>query len=134
MEAETNHPQPGPFVFHPNVGQPLPAREALHRTAAYRRDEESHGHKRGEYTESEFFGIDMIQDLIRRHPGAVGIRCYYGINAHDPDGSNTRRLTLVAVDAKGHDLFTGGSLRGIKDPGDGETLGDGYTCPKHCPT
>lgn len=133
MNTESDNPQPKPTVFDRNVGRRLLAKEARQRIAAYRKDEESRGRKRGEYTESEFFGIDVIEDLIKRNPNAVGIRCYYGINAKDEDGDNVRRLTIVAVDAQGRDLFLGGDLRGLKDDGDGDTLGDGFTCPRHCP-
>ena len=126
-------PRPEPTKFDRHVGRKLPAKEAIERVAAYRKDEEGRGNKRGGYTESEFFGADAIQEFIKGHPGCIGIRFYYGINADDPDGRNVRRLTLVAVDAHGRDIFTGGDLRGLKDPGDGEALGDGYTCPRHCP-
>lgn len=133
MSTEDPYPQPNPPEFNPAIGKPLPARTAFERVATYRKDEESRGRKRGDYTESEFFGIRAIQDLIDRNPGSVGIRFYYGINTDDPDGPNARRLTLVAVDSKGRDLFAGGDLRGLKDTGDGETLGDGLNCPRHCP-
>ncbi len=126
-------PQPKPTRFTPEIGRRISTKEALERTAAYREDEEGRGNKREEYTEAEFFGRGVIEDLIRRHPDCVGIRMYYGINADDPDGPNTRRLTLVAVDAKGNDLFTGGDLRGLKDEGDKQAVGDGFTCPRHCP-
>lgn len=134
MSTNDPSPQPEPIKFDRNVGRKLFASEALGRTAAYRKDEESRGRKRGDYTESEFFGIDAIQGLIDQHPGCVGIRFYYGINARDAEGYEARRLTLVAVDAAGQDLFRGGDLRGLKDEGDGETLGDGYDCPRRCPT
>ncbi len=121
------------YEFGRGIGRKLTAKEALYRTEAHRKDEESRGNKPETYTEAEFFGLDVIEDLIKRNPGCVGIRMYYGINANDPDGPNTRRLTLVAVDAKGKDVFNGGSLRGLKDDGDGDAVGDGYTCPRHCP-
>ncbi len=133
MSTGDKYPRPESTPFVRTAGDGIKAKEALERTAAYRKDEESRGHKRGEYTESEFFGAETIQELLRQHPGSVGIRFYYGINVNDPDGPNARRLTLVAVDAAGKDIFKGGDLRGLKDPGDGEAVGDGINCPRHCP-
>lgn len=132
MTTEEQYPRPEPFEFDRTIGRKLKAEEARTRIAAYRRDEEGRNRKRGEYTESEFFGIDRILEIIRQNPAAVGIRFYYGINERDEDGPNVRRLTLVAVDGQGKDLFRGGDLRGLKDDGDDDTVGNGYTCPRHC--
>ena len=122
--------------YHGDVGRFLTGQDAIARTTRHRQRKEEQGFKPGSYTRGEFFGINRINKLLGRKD-CVGIRIYYGKTYEDRDdnltnegeGELTSRLILVGVRADGTDIFD--DPTGQKD-GDGDALGDGHDCPRHC--
>lgn len=124
--------------FHGNVGRFLNGKDAVDRTTRYKRHKEQNQRcAPGSYTRGEFFGINRINKLLGRKD-CVGIRIYYGKTYEDKDenpvnegeGELRSRLVLVGVRADGSDIFD--DKTGLKGDGDGDALGDGYSCPRHC--
>lgn len=123
--------------YNGDVGRFLTGQDAIARTTRYKRHKEGRGFKPGTYTRGEFFGINRINKLLGRED-CVGIRIYYGRTFEDKDenpvgegeGEMKPRLVIVGVRADGSDIFD--DKTGLKGDGDGDALGDGHTCPKHC--
>ncbi|MBO0948768.1 hypothetical protein [Fibrella forsythiae] len=123
--------------FHGDVGRFLTGQDARSRTARYKRYKQEKGYKPDTFARAEFFGINRINKLLGRKD-CVGIRIYYGKTHEDVDGNVVddgqgelkSRLVLVGVRADGTDIFD--DPTGRKDPGDGDALGDGFECPRHC--
>ena len=98
------------------------------------------GLKPDEYTRSEYFGINQVMALLEQ-PGCMGLRIHHAKRWEDADGNPTEpgkgelkpRVLLTGVDAKGHDMAPKTSRAGLKDiDDDGQALGDGPVCPRHC--
>lgn len=124
--------------YHGNVGRFLTGKDAVARTSRYKtHKEKEQGCAPDSYTRGEFFGINRINKLLGRKD-CVGIRIYYGKTFEDSDenlveegnGELRSRLVIVGVRADGSDIFD--DKTGLKGDGDGEALGDGHTCPRHC--
>ncbi len=123
--------------FDGDVGRFLTAHDARSRTTRYREHKRKLGHKPDSFTRAEFFGINRINRLLGRKD-CVGIRIYYGKTYEDQDenpvaegeGELKSRLVIVGVRADGTDIFD--DPTGLKDAGDGDALGDGTCCPRHC--
>lgn len=124
-------------VFTEDAGRLLAPKEAGAMTDAYRDRKVATGLKADEYTRSEYFGINQIKHLLSL-PGCVGLRVHHAKRWEDADGNPTKegkgdlkpRVLLTAVDAKGNDIAS--RVAGLKDDGDPQTVGDGWTCPRHC--
>ncbi|WP_025762430.1 hypothetical protein [Dyadobacter tibetensis] len=111
---------------------------------------ENHKSKRGDqeksgshYIESEFFGLETFEKLLKNCGGkAVGFKVYYGNQLEnrdgkqpkeDPKGKPTSRVVIIPVDAEGNNLMGGKQAPGMKDADDdGGAMGDGPTCPHYC--
>ncbi|MEZ0486841.1 hypothetical protein [Fibrella aquatica] len=125
--------------FHGDVGRFLTGNDARSRTARFKRYKQEQGFKEETFTRGEFFGINRINKLLGRKD-CVGIRIYYGKTYEDQDenpvadgeGELKSRMVIVGVRADGSDIFD--DKTGLKDPGDGDALGDGFICPRHCPS
>ena len=123
--------------FHGDIGRFLSATDARSRTDRFKKHKLEQGLKADTFTRSEFFGINRIKKLMD-HKDCVGVRVYYGKTYEDQDenlvpegkGELKSRMVLVGVRADGSDIFD--DPTGLKDPGDDDTLGDGWTCPRHC--
>lgn len=123
--------------YHGDVGRFLSGADARSRTSRYRDYKRKQGYKPDSFTRAEFFGINRINKLLGRED-CVGIRIYYGKTYEDRDGNLVddgagdlkSRLILVGVRADGTDIFE--DPTGKKDGGDGDALGDGFECPRHC--
>jgi hypothetical protein len=130
-------------IFNENAGRFLNTKETQSMKETYRSSQLARGHKEGEYTRSEFFGVNRINELLKQ-PGCVGIRVHYTKRWEDEHGKPTEsgkgkltpRALLTGVDARGRDLPAYTGPGGLKDDGgdgsEGGTVGDGYTCPQHC--
>ena len=127
-------------IFHENAGRFLNTKETQSMKEAYRSSQLARGHKEGEYTRSEFFGVNRINELLKQ-PGCIGIRVHYANRWEDETGKPIEtgkgqlkpRALLTGVDARGRDLPLPGGLK--DDGGDGSgggTVGDGMPCPQHC--
>ncbi|GAB3897132.1 hypothetical protein GCM10028825_44200 [Spirosoma agri] len=113
-------------------------------TRSYRDQKLAVGLSANDYVRSEYFGINQINELLNKE-GCVGLRIHHAKRWEDAEGNPTKegtgqlkpRVLLTAVDARGQDIVTKQDNRSLKDMsvnrGD-DTLGDGYTCPQHCPT
>ena len=128
-------------VFTKDAGRFLKPQEANAMTGEYRERKVSVGLKADEYTRSEYFGIHQVMALLEQ-PGCIGLRIHHAKRWEDADGKSTEpgkgelkpRVLLTGVDAKGHDMPIKASRAGLKDADDGgQALGDGFTCPRHCP-
>ena len=125
--------------FHGDVGSFITSHDALARTTRFKKRKEEQGYKPDTFTRAEFFGSNRINHLLGRKD-CVGIRIYYGKRHEDADenpvgegeGDLKARMVIVGVRADGSDIFD--DTTGLKDGGDGDALGDGNTCPRHCPT
>lgn len=124
--------------FHGDVGQFLTGKDAVERTIRYKKHKEQDQKCAPDsYTRGEFFGINRINSLLGRKD-CVGIRIYYGKRYEDKDenpvdegrGDLKSRLVIVGVRADGSDIFD--DKTGLKGAGDGDALGDGWTCPRQC--
>lgn len=123
--------------FHGDVGRLLSGRDAIDRTDLFKKYKHEKGFKPDTFTRAEFFGINRINKLLGRSD-CVGIRIYYGKRFEDQDenpvyegkGDLKPRMVIVGVRADGTDIFD--DPTGLKGDGDGDALGDGHTCPKHC--
>lgn len=123
--------------FHGDAGRFLSGHDAVARTERYKKRKHEQGHEPDTFTRAEFFGINRINKLLGRKD-CVGIRIYYGKNFEDKDenpcaegeGELKSRMVIVGVRADGTDIFD--DKTGLKDAGDGDALGDGWTCPRHC--
>lgn len=129
-------------IFTENAGRFLTPHESKSMTGAYRDRKLAAGLPLNDYVRSEYFGINQIMHLLNQ-PGCVGLRVHHAKRWEDADGNPTDmgvgqlkpRVLLTAVDARGRDISTQSDRSGLKDmPGDGggDTLGDGWQCPKHC--
>ena len=129
-------------VFTKDAGRFLKLDETTALKETYRRAKLALGLKEDEYTRSEFFGSDKIDQLLKQ-PGCVGIRVQYGKRWEDENGKATEenkgqlkpRIFLTGVDARGKSLPVHTGPSGMKDDAgnDGEmAVGDGFTCPRHC--
>ncbi|WP_020607156.1 hypothetical protein [Spirosoma spitsbergense] len=128
-------------IFNENAGRFLTAKETKSLKETYRNCKLACGEKEEEYTRSEFFGLDRVNQLLKQ-PGCVGVRVHYANRWEDEDGKPAEvgkgqfkpRVLLTGVDAKGRDLGAQSGMGGLKDDGDpGEmVVGDGWTCPKQC--
>ncbi|GAB3952183.1 hypothetical protein GCM10028805_33700 [Spirosoma harenae] len=128
-------------VFNENAGRFLRSRESRAMKEAYRNAKLACGQKEEEYTRSEFFGIAKINQLLKQK-GCVGIRVHYANRWEDDNerptevgkGQLKARVLLTGVDVRGRDLPSSVSDGGLKDDGGNEdmTLGEGWTCPRHC--
>ena len=95
-------------IFNENAGRFLSARETQSLKETYRNCKLACGEKEAEYTRSEFFGLDRVEQLLKQ-PGCVGIRVHYANRWEDEDGKPTKvgegkfkpRVLLTGVDAKG---------------------------------
>lgn len=133
-------------VFTKNAGRVLDPKETQAMTGAYRTQKVKAGLKADEYVRSEFFGINQVQHLLNQD-GCVGLRVHHAKRWEDADGNPTAegqgqlkpRVLLTGVDAKGNDMPIAEDKAGMKDmPGIGGNLigsavGNGFTCPQHCP-
>lgn len=123
--------------YNGDVGRFLTGQDAIARTNRYKKRKEEQGYKPDTFTRGEFFGINRINKLLGRKD-CVGIRIYYGRTFEDKDenlveegiGEMKPRLVIVGVRADGSDIFD--DKTGLKDEGDGDALGDGHICPRHC--
>ena len=123
--------------YHGDVGSFLSGHDARARTSRFKKRKEEQGYKPDSFTRAEFFGSNRINHLLGRKD-CVGIRIYYGKRHEDADGNLVddgagdlkSRMVIVGVRADGTDIFD--DQTGLKDPGDGDALGDGYECPRHC--
>ena len=131
-------------VFTENAGRFLTANETKAMTDSYRDQKLAVGLSVDDYVRSEYFGINQINELLGK-PGCVGLRIHHAKRWEDADGNPKKkgtgqlkpRVLLTAVDARGQDIATKQDNRSLKDmarDGGGDTVGDGYTCPQHCPT
>jgi hypothetical protein len=127
-------------IFTENAGRFLTPYETKSMTTAYRDRKLAVGLATDDYVRSEYFGINQIKQLLS-HPDCVGIRVHHAKRWEDIDGKPTDegvgqlkpRVLLTAVDARGKDIAIQNSTIGLKDgPEDGDTLGDGLPCPRHC--
>lgn len=130
-------------VFHENAGRFLKAEETQSMKDAYHSSKLACGHKKDEYTRSEFFGLNRVNQLLKQ-PDCVGIRIHYANRWEDENGKPTEpgkgklnpRVLLTGVDARGRDLPAYTGHGGLKDDGgDGSesgTVGDGRPCPQYC--
>jgi len=129
-------------IFTEDVGRLLALHETKSMTGAYRDRKVSVGLTDDEYVRSEYFGINQVQQLLSQ-PGCTGLRIHHAKRWEDADGKPIEegqgqlkpRVLLTGVDAKGRDIISHPEHTGLKDDGDGnvQTVGDGYTCPRHCP-
>ena len=129
-------------VFHKDAGRILSVREAQPLKDTYYNAKLATGLKGDDVTRSEFFGIDKIMQLLKQD-GCVGLRVHYAKRWEDEAGKATptgvgqlkSRVLLTGVDARGHDILKDGTV-GLKDDGNGGNpiVGDGYSCPQHCPS
>lgn len=132
-------------IFTKDAGRMLDPKETQAMTGAYRERKVEVGLRSDEYVRSEFFGLDQIQQLLKQD-GCVGLRIHHAKRWEDADGNPTApgkgqlkpRVLLTGVDAKGKDMPIYSDQSGMKDMlgrvGGMRALGDGYTCPQHCPT
>jgi len=127
-------------VFTKDAGRFLKSREANAMTGEYRERKVSVGLKPDEYTRSEYFGINQVMALLEQ-PGCMGLRVHHAKRWEDADGNPTEpgkgelkpRVLLTGVDAEGHDMPIREGSAGLKDgDDDGQALGDGPVCPRHC--
>ncbi|MFD2571448.1 hypothetical protein ACFSUS_12435 [Spirosoma soli] len=129
-------------AFTENAGRFLSKRETKSLKEAYRDRKLAAGLKEDDYVRSEFFGMNQIQHLLSQ-PGCVGLRIHHAKRWEDEDGNPTEsgvgqlkpRVLLTGVDKMGNDMPIRSSQAGLKDmpdDGDGETLGEGHICPRHC--
>ncbi|CAN5340363.1 hypothetical protein BH09BAC4_BH09BAC4_25740 [soil metagenome] len=130
-------------AFTKDAGRILSPTETQTMTDAYRERKVNEAKlKPDEYVRSEFFGLDHIKHLID-HPDCVGLRIHHAKRWEDVNGKPTAkdkgqlvpRVLLTGVDAQGRDLPVYTDKAGMKDDnGGGGSVGDGFTCPQHCPT
>jgi hypothetical protein len=130
-------------VFTKDTGRILPPHETKSMTGAYRARKVAIGISEDDYVRSEYFGINQVMQLLSQ-PGCIGLRVHHAKRWEDVDGNPTEegkgqlkpRVLLTGVDASGKDMPIFSDQTGMKDmPGDdgnGQTLGDGHTCPQHC--
>jgi len=127
-------------VFTKDAGRFLKSPEADALTGAYREQKVKVGLKTDEFTRSEYFGINQVMALLEQ-PGCMGLRIHHAKRWEDADGNPTEpgkgqlkpRVLLTGVDAKGHDMPIHATRTGLKDgDDDGQALGDGHSCPRHC--
>lgn len=124
-------------VFTEDAGRFLDAHETKVMTGAYRDRKLAVGLTDDDYTRSEYFGIKQVMQLLSQ-PGCVGLRVHHAKRWEDADGNPSAegrgqlkpRVLLTGVDAHGRDIA--GRANGLKDDGDMQTVGDGFTCPRHC--
>lgn len=129
-------------VFTKDAGRFLKPREVDALTGAYREQKVKVGLKPDEFIRSEYFGINQVMALLEQ-PGCTGLRIHHAKRWEDTDGNPTEpgegqmkpRVLLTGVDAEGRDMPIRANRAGLKDgDDDGQALGDGHTCPRHCPT
>ena len=132
-------------VFTKDAGRILEPTETQAMTGAYRkRKVEEAGLKADEFIRSEFFGLNQVQQLLNQE-GCVGLRIHHAKRWEDADGNPTTeekgqlipRVLLTGVDEKGKDLPISADKSGMKDmavdTGGMRAMGEGFTCPQHCP-
>lgn len=131
-------------VFTKDAGRFLAPQETKSMTGAYRARKVVAGISEDEYVRSEYFGINQVMHLLGQ-PGCIGLRIHHAKRWEDADGNPTEegkgqlkpRILLTGVNAAGQDMPIVSDQTGMKDmPGDdggGQALGDGFTCPQHCP-
>jgi hypothetical protein len=130
-------------VFTQDAGRFLTPQEIKSMTGAYRTRKVAAGISEDEYVRSEYFGINQVMQLLSQ-PGCIGLRIHHAKRWEDIDGNPTEegeghlkpRVLLTGVDARGNDMPIRSDYGGLKDmPGgdEGEALGDGFQCPRHCP-
>ncbi|MFD2937954.1 hypothetical protein [Spirosoma flavum] len=130
-------------VFTKNAGRILDSQETQTMTGAYRERKLEVGLADDDYVRSEYFGINQVQYLLDQ-PGCIGLRIHHAKRWEDADGNLTEpgkgqlkpRVLLTGVDAQGKDMPIYADKAGMKDMpdgGGGRAVGDGFTCPQHCP-
>lgn len=129
-------------VFTENAGRFLDPQEANSMTGAYRTRKAAAGISEDDCVRSEYFGINQVMQLLGQ-TGCIGLRIHHAKRWEDADGNPTEegkgqlkpRVLLTGVDSAGKDMPDMLAKSGLKDDGDGDaqTVGDGYTCPQHCP-
>ena len=130
-------------VFTKDAGRILKPAEVQTMTSAYRERKEKQGIPEAECVRSEYFGADHVLRLLSQ-PGCMGLRIHQAKRWEDADGNPTEsgkgqlkpRVLLTGVDTNGRDMPIYADTKGMKDMpqdgGDGEAVGDGHTCPRHC--
>lgn len=128
-------------VFTKDAGRFLAPQETKSMTGAYRQRKVAVGISEDEYVRSEYFGINQVMQLLSQ-PGCIGLRVHHAKRWEDADGKPTEegkgrlipRVLLTGVDASGKDMASRSEYAGLKDDVDGnaQTVGDGFTCPRHC--
>ena len=130
-------------VFTKDAGRVLKPAEVQKMTGAYRERKAAIGIPEDECVRSEYFGADHVLHLLNQ-PGCMGLRIHQAKRWEDADGKPTEsnkghlkpRVLLTGVDANGKDMPVFTDQKGMKDMpqdgGDGEAVGDGHTCPRHC--
>ncbi|GAB3987263.1 hypothetical protein GCM10028807_06830 [Spirosoma daeguense] len=129
-------------IFNEEAGKFVSVKTAQAMKDTYYNAKLATGQKQDELTRSEFFGLDKVMNLLKQD-GCVGLRIHYASRWEDAEGREVppttgklkERILLTGVDARGRDLPARTASGGLKDDGDGGTrvVGDGYTCPRHCP-
>ncbi|GAB3575936.1 hypothetical protein GCM10027578_40840 [Spirosoma luteolum] len=133
-------------TFSKEVGRFLKADESNAMTGAYRERKSKMGINEDECVRSEFFGLDQVMHLLSQ-PGCTGLRVHHAKRWEDLDGNPTDtgvgqlrpRVLLTGVGPNGRDMHIPAAQAGLKDTppadddGEATTLGDGFTCPQHCP-
>ena len=138
-------------VFTEDAGRFLRPRETQSMKDAYKTRKLSIGIREEECIRSEFFGMNQVMHLLSQ-PGCVGLRVHHAKRWEDADGNPTEdglghlipRVLLTGVDAQGQDMpvqnwAVQADTSGLKDMPQGDdgggvqVLGDGFTCPRHCP-
>lgn len=128
-------------IFSEDAGRFVSPREAKHMKGTYRRRKLYAGIPDADFVRSEYFGINQVMHLLNQ-PGCVGLRIHHAKRWEDADGNPVPprtgqlrpRVLLTGVDSNGNDMPIRPDNGGLKDgDGGGQALGDGFTCPQHCP-
>lgn len=115
--------------FSPLDGEFAPAQKTKELITSTHDEKVKRGQKKADYTHSQFFGKDKLEELLHNTgPECVGLRINFILEG---DNRNEQGLLIQAVDKKGNVLSPVNSAMQRGDGG-GSGLYGGPKCPRTC--